>query len=237
MEFPGNIIRHTHDPALQSVHRLPSPGKFSPPQRGSSGSLHPPFHMKPLFTLVDSLVALATLPSAHAASIVGTINFSPGADGGIILQDSGGFSTTNFMAATGVKSWLNSKVNSASGSFATVPSGQSVTFDSAPWNFNMSPSLKPFSSIAGTGNFSFALTSSTLVSHTKSFLFVSGTGILSGDNFSDTPAVWYFSTHVVPINGKFNWSSSITAIPETGTTTILATTAAALCLLRRRKSC
>lgn len=197
--------------------------------------------MKIPIPLIAAFASLAFMTSAHAASIVGTINFSSGSGGGVVLQNSSGVATTNFPTARGVKTWSLAKVDSSNGSFMTVPSGQSVSFNAAPWVFNPSTPITPLWSIPGPGNFSFTLSSSLVVLQTSNFLAVSGTGFLSGtdplgNSYTATPAQWFFTTHTQPINGKYVWSSSTVAVPETGTTTILGATLCGLCLLRRRKS-
>ncbi|MES2477335.1 MAG: hypothetical protein V4640_16230 [Verrucomicrobiota bacterium] len=176
------------------------------------------------------------MTSAHAASVVGTINFSSGAGGGIILQNSLGIATTNFASVTGVKSWSLAKVDSRSGSFMSIPNGQSVSFNTTPWVFNPSTPIAPLWSIAGPDNFSFTLNSSLVVVHTQTFIAVTGTGTLSGNGYLNTPAQWFFATHTRPINGQYVWSSSTVAIPEAGTTTLLAAALCGICLVRRRKA-
>ena len=136
----------------------------------------------------------------------------------------------------GVKTWSLAKANSASGSFMTIPSGQSVAFNSSAWVFDPSTPIAPLWSIAGPDNFSFTLTSSMVAVHTSTFLAVSGTGFLSGSGKTDTPATWFFTTHTQPINGQYVWSSSTVAIPETGTATLLCAALCGLCLVRRRKA-
>ncbi len=191
--------------------------------------------MKPLDHLVRFFFTFALMTSAHAASINGVINFSSGPTGGVILQDSSGLATTNFASATGVKTWSLAKTDSGNGSFMSIPTGQSVSFDAAPWIFSPSAPNSPLWSIAGSGNFSFTLSSSLVVLHTNTFLAISGTGTLIGDGYEATPAKWFFTTHIQPIDGKYVWSSSTIAIPETGTTTILGAALVGFCLVRRRK--
>lgn len=192
--------------------------------------------MKSPFTLATALVALILVSSAQAASITGSINFASDSGGGVTLQDSLGITTTNFPAAKGVKSWSLAKTTSSNGSFLSVPNGQSVSFNTTPWVFNPSTPIAPLWSIPSGNNFSFSLASSLVVVHTSTFLVVSGTGILSGSGFDDTPARWFFTTHTQPVNGQYVWSSSTVAIPEAGTTSILGAALCGLCLVRRRKS-
>lgn len=182
------------------------------------------------------LAALLALTSAtHAAFISGSINFSSGAGGGIILQDSAGNITTNLAAATGIQSWLLAEVEEGSGSFDTVPDGTSVLF-SQPWVFNPSTSMTPLWTIAGPENFAFNLSSSTTVFQNGSFLAISGTGTFTGANYDATPGTWAFTTQGSGAQGKFSWSSSSVAasVPDGGTTVaLLGGSLLGLCGLRR----
>ena len=182
-----------------------------------------------------ALVALFAFTSAaHAGLINGSINFSSGAGGGIVLQDSAGNATNNLAAATGVQSWLFAEVELGSGSFASVPDGAAVTF-SQPWVFNPSTPKTPLWSIAGPDNFTFNLTSSTIAFQNGSFLAIKGTGTLTGTGYSATPGTWFFTTKGVAAEGKFSWSSSTVAVPDGGTTlALLGGSLLGLCGLRRK---
>jgi hypothetical protein len=63
---------------------------------------------------------------------------------------------------------------------------------------------------------------------------IQGTGTLTGTDFDNTPASWFFSTQGPATEGKFSWSSSTTAIPEFGTSALFSATLLGACLLRRR---
>ena len=168
-----------------------------------------------------ALVALfAFTPAAHAGLINGSINFSSGAGGGIVLQDSAGNVTTNLAAATGIRSWLVAEVEEGSGSLDSVADGAAVLF-SQPWIFNPSTPKTPLWSIAGPDNFTFNLTHSTIAFQNGSFLAIKGIGTLTGTGYSATPATWFFTTQGVAAEGKFSWSSSTVAVPDGGTTLAL----------------
>lgn len=176
---------------------------------------------------------LAITPAAHAAFISGSINFSSGAGGGIILQDSAGNITTNLAAATGIQSWLVPEVEEGSGSFDTVPDGTSVLF-SQPWIFNPSTSMTPLWTITGPENFSFNLTSSVTSFQNGYFLAITGTGTFTGTNYDPTPGTWLFTTQGVAAQSKFSWSSSAATVPDSGTTAALfGGSLLALCGIRR----
>ena len=185
-----------------------------------------------------ALVALFAFTSAaHAGLINGSINFSSGAGGGIVLQDSAGNVTTNLLAVKGIQSWLFAEVEEGTGSFDSVPDGTAVLF-SQPWVFNPSTPKTPLWSIAGPENFTFNLTNSTVVFQSASFLAVKGTGTLTGTGYSTTPGTWYFTTQGVAAEGKFSWSSSTVAVPDGGTTlALLGGSLLGLCGLRRKLLC
>lgn len=176
-------------------------------------------------------VALAS--GAQAASVIGSINFSSGSGGGVILQDSAGNATTDLAAATGVKEWLVPEVDTRSGSFLSVPTGQSVSI-SQPWVFNPSTPMTPLWNIVGFGNFTFNLSSTTIALQNSSTLLISATGTITGTGFDTTPATWFFTTQGPATEGKFSWSSSTTAVPEAGTSALLGAALLGVCVLRRR---
>lgn len=167
-------------------------------------------------------VLFAFTSAAHAAFITGSINFSSGAGGGVVLQDSAGNVTTNLAAATGIQSWPVTEVEEGSGSFDIVPDGASVLF-SPSWVFNPSIPKSPLWTIAGPENFTFNLATSTIGFQNGSFLAIKGTGTLTGTNFDPTPATWLFTTQGAAAEGKFSWSSSTVAVavPDGGTTIAL----------------
>lgn len=178
---------------------------------------------------------LAVTATAQAASITGSINFSSGAGGGIVLQDSLGNVTTNLAAATGIQSWSLSQVDEGSGSFDTVPDGTSVAF-SQPWIFNPSTPKTPLWTIAGPENFTFNLNSSMIAFQNGTFLAIKGTGTLTGNGFTTTPGTWFFTTQGKATQSKFSWSSSTVAVPDDGTSLIFLVGALAGLYTIRRKS-
>ena len=191
--------------------------------------------MKLTSKIGSAFAAVALGSSAHSATIIGSINFSSGANGGIILQDSAGNITTNPAMAVGVQSWLFPKVDTRSGSFISVPNGQSVAF-SQPWIFTPSTPMSPLWTIVGFGDFTFNLASSTIARQDNDFLLIEGTGTLTGTDFEPTPGKWFFSTQGVATESKFSWSSSTTAVPEGGTAALLGAAMLTVCFLRRRPS-
>lgn len=182
--------------------------------------------------IATALAAIALGSTAQAASFIGAINFTSGANGGVRLQDASGMVTTNILNATGIQSWLLPEVDGRSGSFINITAGTSVDMP-LPWIFTPSTSLSPLWTIAGPDNFAFHLTSA-IVREQSDFLLIDGTGTLTGTNFDSTPATWFFSTQRDATDGKYGWSSSTAAIPEIGTPALFSVTLLGLCILRRR---
>jgi len=189
-------------------------------------------HMKFKSKIGTALAVVTLATGAQAASIIGSINFSSGPGGGVILQDSAGNVTMDFALAAGIKEWQLPKVEVSSGSFESVPDGASVVF-TQPWIFDPSTPAAPLWSIAGFGDFAFTLSSAT-VKRYSNFLLISGTGTITGSNFDPTPATWTFTTQGVATNGKFSASSTTQAVPETGAPALLGAALLWACLLRRR---
>ena len=67
--------------------------------------------MNPTSIAGTALAALVLGSAAQAAAVIGSINFSSGPGGGVVLQDSDGFATTSIPDATGVQSWLLPQVH------------------------------------------------------------------------------------------------------------------------------
>lgn len=192
-------------------------------------------HLMKLNSKISPILAAIALGSgAEAASVIGVINFSSGPGGGVILQDSAGNATTDLTAATGVKEWLLPEVDATSGSFISVPDGQSVSM-SQPWVFAPSTPMTPLWTIAGFGDFTFNVSSTTITLQDNIFLQISATGTLTGTNFDATPATWLFTTQGGPSDGKFSWSSETAAVPETSSPALLGAALLGACFMRRRK--
>jgi hypothetical protein len=169
------------------------------------------------------LIALMALTSATQAGFIkGSINFSSSHDGGIILQDAGENVTTKLAAAAGIKDWTLAEVEERSGSFEPVANGSAVVF-LQPWRFDPLSSPMPLWTTGGPEGFTFHLISSSMVHHSKHFLAIRGTGILTANGFNDTPATWWFTTQGVAADHKFSWSSSTVAakVPDGGTSILL----------------
>jgi len=167
-------------------------------------------------------VLLALTSAAQAVMISGSINFSSGAGGGIVLQDSAGNITNHLADATGIHSWLFPEVEVGSGSFNAVPDGSAVSFSKA-WVFDSPTLMTPLWTIAGPENFAFHPSSADIAFHNNHFLAIHVTGTLTGTNHDPTPASWLFTTQGVATQGRFSWSSSAAAspVPDGGSTLIV----------------
>lgn len=151
---------------------------------------------------------------AQAVPITGNIGFTGDAT----------LNGTSVNSSTEVLSWNNTVVNGTSGSFASIADGTPVTFAS-PWFFNSSA----IPAFWAAGGFTFALDSSSIAIDTAGFLNVSGSGMVSGNNYDPTALAWNFSTQN-PDNGAssstFTFSASANAsgggsVPDGGTTVML----------------
>jgi hypothetical protein len=136
------------------------------------------------------LVALATssIGSLHADLITGDISFS-----GLVAPG-----TNSAATATGVVSWINPVANGSHGTFASgpfaVPNGTPATFAPQVWNFI---TTAPATNFWNVGGFKFELLSSYIqvqggTPGINGFVFVLGTGIVSGNGFTPTTCFWSF---------------------------------------------
>ncbi len=169
--------------------------------------------MKITSTIAAAFAVLALASTAHAASIVGQIDFV----GAPVLN--GSLST-----ATAVTNWGVVRATQATGSFAPVVTifeagVADVAAMATPWSFN-SGSVTPLWSIAG---FSFDLTSSAKnPTSNANFLDVSGSGFMSGNGFEKTFGTWTFNITNAANSSSFSFQSSTAArVPDGGTTVAL----------------
>ncbi len=197
--------------------------------------------MKPATLLASAFAALLLPSSVDAASIVGVINFSSAGGGNLVLQDAAGNTTTSISLARGVKSWGTPKVGivetpSSFTSMGVMP-GQSVSFQE-PWVFETALPSAPGSPLwsVAAGNFAFYLESATVTRPSATILNIEAAGMLTGDGFTPTPAIFFFSTQEPDTGSVFSWSASTEAVPEAGTSAILGVTLLGICLIRRRTS-
>jgi hypothetical protein len=162
--------------------------------------------MKKLVTI--GLVALALMAApraAQAAAIKGSIGFGGG------FTPTGG---TNLGNATGLH-FVNPIIvtNPRSGDYAAVPAGTLTNFTDFTFNPASTPVVPLWSFTIGAVTYSFDLSSVTVVNQSKTFLNLTGTGILHITGFDDTPAIWTFSG--TKAGASFSFGSDATAVaPE-----------------------
>ena len=154
-------------------------------------------------TLFAAVALLSVGATLEAAQINGTITFRGGEE----------LNTGSVNTATRVIGWhdqnlASPKVVSRSGDFSTfVNVGDSVAM-TAPWIFGSGRS-----GLWSVGNFTFDLTTSTIVHQGNGTLNITGTGTISGNGFDPTPGSWSFSTQNPPANGVFSFSGATAATP------------------------
>ena len=164
---------------------------------------------KTLLTMIAVAASGLACQQAQAIPITGGMTFTGGA-----IFDTGSLAT-----ASTVKTFSNTSVMDADGSFTGI-SGP-VTM-SAPWTFAPVPGLaRPaLWSVAG---FTFDLSGTTGVERPvvggKQFLVITGVGTIFGPaGFDPTHVTWTFSTQAPKINGQFSFSASTSAVPDGGMT-------------------
>jgi hypothetical protein len=164
--------------------------------------------------------------AAAQSPITGDITFV----GGVSLDTNTVNTATTVTAWHGLAAGDRPQVQSRDGTFATagVNPGDGTLFH-APWTFN-SGSISSFWSVDG---FTFDLISSHIVQQGSGFLSVSGTGMVSATGFSTTPGTFNFTTQDSSANSQFSFSAATTAVPEGGTTALIAIGGIAIGLSKR----
>jgi hypothetical protein len=183
--------------------------------------------IKNLAILAGAIIATGfAVQQTQANAIVGDITF----DGGVHLN------TGSVNTATKVTSWVTPVILSADGDFTpfvtvgTVGDAVSIV---QPWIF-ASGAIPDFWSVDG---FTFNLTSSAVVFQGYGGLYVDGTGVISGNDYSATPGTWTF-TASNPGAGSppvFSFQAANGFVPDGGlTVALLGGALAAMTLIRRR---
>ncbi len=147
-----------------------------------------------------TLTIAGTIGGAQAMMIAGGITF----DGGATLD------SVNIGEATQVVSWDSTTVDQASGDFAAVglSDGDAATF--APgWTFGSGQPM-----LWTAGGFTFNLSASSITLQNTNFLLVEGTGFIVGNGFDQTAGTFSFSTQENDVNGRFSFSASGVATPQ-----------------------
>jgi VPDSG-CTERM motif len=164
-----------------------------------------------LLFVVLGLISCALCVQQAQAIPTSVIAFS----GGATMADANGNPATSVNNATHVTGWLNPTVDAVSGVFDVfVNVGDAVTM-SAPWTFGAG-----LNALWSVGGFTFNLIASTILFQQDGSLFVSGTGIITGNGLHST-GTWSFGTgDDAATNGVFSFSAS-SATPDGGATVAL----------------
>ena len=128
---------------------------------------------------------------------------------------------TSVNNASAVNSWVSPLLTGTStGSFATIPSGTSMTFAPGPWNLNTSSPTTNFWSVGG---FKFELQSSQILSQSGGFIHVRATGIVTGNGYTPTAYSWNFSSQdpSVGIPPVWTFSASCLTLNSNGAPVLL----------------
>jgi len=144
--------------------------------------------------------------------------------------------TSSAATATEVTAWHGTsttpitgapKVESVDGNLATFINVGDGTSFVAPWSFNTPPTM-PISNFWSVDGFTFNLASSTITGQggtpgTSGFVVVTGTGTISGHNFTPTVGTWRFSTQDPGAGTPQEFSfSAASSVPEGSTVTLIA---------------
>jgi hypothetical protein len=203
--FFENVPGGTFEGASFADCDVPTPTPTSTPTATFTPTATATFTPTPTATFTPTATATATFtptPTATATPINGSITIRGGAE----------LNTGSVNTATQVTGWLSGsggapRVVSRSGDFVTyVTVGATVTM-AAPWNFNSGP----LPALWSVGGFTFNLTASSIVLQGNGFLSVSGTGMITGNGFNNTPGSWRFTAQNPPANGVFSFSGATTA--------------------------
>ena len=168
---------------------------------------------------------MVTAQVSQAVPITGSIGFTGQAS----------FDTGSVGTATEVTSWYNTAVNGTSGSFNILALNSAATL-SPDWFFLTTSTINPFWT---AGGFSFELLSSSVVTQGPGFVFVTGTGVVSGPSgFDNTTFDWNFSSQGNPVSTSpvtWTFSASSDHVPDGSTTLVLLGSAlSGLALLKRK---
>lgn len=158
--------------------------------------------------------------SASAALINGTLTFS----GDISIDDGDTLGTTDSLRFIG----NDFDVDGADGDFAASGIAQGDFGIIGDFDFALSDTPAPELSIAGL---SYTLTSVNVMAQASGFLVLTGTGIVSGNGFDATDALFTITANT---SGHLNvYSGSLTAVPAPGALWLMGSALVALGARRR----
>ncbi len=149
--------------------------------------------------ILSALMALFAPAVLAVPYVIGNITISGGATYDSILG-----------TATTVTAFNNPIVQSVDGDLATtVSTGNAVAF-TTPFVFGVST---PYATLYSVGGWNFELISSQIDFQNQNFLAISGTGEITGNGYSPTPAIFLFSTQNIQAGGTYSFSASNGALP------------------------
>jgi hypothetical protein len=154
--------------------------------------------------LMRYITLLAVTSMVEQACYAGLITGGVGFEGSVTID------TSSMGTATEITGWIDPIVSPGppTGTFALAPyaltPGMPVTFTTQTWTFSNSAPITNFWSVGG---FKFELFSSQISlqagTYPEGFVFVRGTGIVSGNGYTPTAFTWGFTSQDPYVGGSF----------------------------------
>lgn len=189
-------------------------------------------HFEKHVTLGMVTLGLALLPLQAATYITGEIAFT----GGATLNGpvSSATAISSYFGALG-PSVSGPTVVNAQGSYAAIPNDTVVTFN--PFTFNPQPlsAIQLWSVNVGGINYSFDLTSVSIVFQNANFLNIKGSGFAKIDDYLDTPGNWDITIAGFEGIPVFTFGS-VTTVPEPSTAAFIVGASFMMFAFRRIRS-
>lgn len=187
--------------------------------------------IKQLVTGGVASVALGIGMSASALPII---------QGEILINGNATFDTQSLTTATEIVSFGATATAGGTGSYAAVDDLTPVTI--TPFQFK--PALNPapvnplWQFTFGGVNYSFVMTSISVLSDSASLLQLEGSGILMIDGFADTDGIWAFSAQSAGGDdaARFSFSSDTAPVSEPGMLALLGLGILGLAFGTRRRA-
>ncbi|MCC5795166.1 MAG: PEP-CTERM sorting domain-containing protein [Chromatiales bacterium] len=181
--------------------------------------------------VIGSMASLALGMGMSASAL-------PIIQGEILINGNATFDTQSLATATEILSFGATATAGGDGSYAAVPDLTPVTF--TPFQF--SPVLAPvpvnplWTFTVGGVQYSFVMSSLSVLEQTASSLQLQGSGLLSIDGFADTDGIWAFSAQSASGEEavRFSFSSDTSVVSEPGILALLGLGFLGLAFARRR---